>query len=145
MHISLDLSTEDLHISHFNTSLYISMTSSVNNKHRIEPAKHISERVRKLLHQAVAVGARESHIENRTRCSKIKSIGIIISRNYPITNYYEFSHDKNNQSDNNYNFSHGKNNQPNHNYRFLHVSHPCNYGLIAFLETNQIQVILYSM
>ena len=45
----------------------------------------------------------------------------------------------------NYNFLHGKNNQSNHNYRFLHVSHPCNYGLIAFLAANQTKVILHSM
>ena len=69
------------------------------NKYNIslEPAKHISEKARKLLHQAV--GARESNVENRIRGSKIKSIGIIVSRNYPITDYYKFLHDRNTQSD----------------------------------------------
>ena len=99
--------------------------------------------MRELLHQTVE--ARGSNIENRTRRSKIKSIWIIVSQNYPITDYYKFLHDKNNQSDNNYKFLHGKNNQSNHDYRFLQVSDPCNYGLIAFLATNQIQVILHSM
>ena len=113
------------------------MVSSVNKyKISVEPAKHINERVRKLLHQAVE--ASESNIENRTRRWKTKSIGI-------VTDYYKFLHDKNNQSDNNYTFLHGKNNQSNQNYRFLRVYHPCNYGLIAFLATNQIQVILHSM
>ena len=120
------------------------MVSSVN-KHKIslEPAKHINEKVRKLLHQTVE--ASESNIENRTRRSKIKSNGIIDSQNYPITDYYKVLYDKNNQSDINYNFLNGKNNQSNHNYRFLNVSDSCNYGLIAFFATNQIQVILQSM
>ena len=120
------------------------MVSSVNrNKMSLEPAKQINDRVGQLLHQAA--GTRESNIENRTRRLKIKSIGIIVSQNYLITDYYKFLHDKNNQSDNNYNFLHGKDTQSNHSYRFLHVSHPCNYGLIAFLAINQIQVILHSM
>ena len=80
----------------------------------------------KLLHQTIK--ARESNIEDRTRRSKIKINGIIVSQNYPITDYHKFLHDKNNQSDNNYNFLHGKNNQSNHDYRFLHVSDQCNYG-----------------
>ena len=88
------------------------------NKIFLEPTKHINEKARKLLHQA-----REINTENRIPRSKIKSSGIIVSRNYPITDYYKFFHDKN-QSD--------------HNYRFFHVSHQCNYGLIAFLATNQI-------
>ena len=120
------------------------MVRSVNKyKTSLEPAKHISDRVIKLLHQTGE--ARERTIENRTRSSKIKSNGVIVSQNYPITDYYKFLHDKNNQSDNNYNFLHGKNNQSNHNYRFLHVSHQCNYGLIAFFAANQIKVILHSM
>ena len=123
------------------------MVSSVNKyKISLEPAKHISDRVVKLLHQTEE--ARERNTENRTRRSKIKSNGVIVSQNYPITDYYKFLHDKTNQSDNNYNFLHGKNNQSNHNYRFLHVSHPCNYGLIAFLAFpagSQIKVILHSM
>ena len=120
------------------------MVSSVNKyKISLEPAKHINDRVVKLLHQTEE--ARESNIENRTRRSKIKSNGVIVSQNYPITDYYKFLHGKSNQSDKNYNFLHGKNNQSNHNYRFLHVSHPCNYGLIAFLAANQIKVILHSM
>ena len=99
--------------------------SSVNKyKISLEPTKHISERVRKLLYQAE--GARESNLENRTWRSKIKSTGIIVSRNYPITDYYKFLYVKNNQSDNNCNILHGENNQSNHNYRFLHVSHPYN-------------------
>ena len=89
----------------------------------------------KLVHQTEE--ARERNIENRTRRSKIKSNGVIVSHNYPITDYYKFLHDKNNQSDNNYNFLHGKKSQPNHNYRFLNISHPCDYGLIAFLAANQ--------
>ena len=106
------------------------MVNSVNKyKISLEPAKHICERVVKLLHRAEE--ARERNIENRTRRSKIKSNGVIVSRNYPITDYYKFLHDKNNQS--------------NHDYRFLHVSHPCNYGLITFLAANQIKVILHSM
>ena len=52
--------------------------------------------------------ARERNIENRTRRSKIKSNRVIVSQNYPITDYYKFLHDKNNQSDNIYNFLHGK-------------------------------------
>ena len=109
----------------------------------LEPAKHINDRAVKLLHHTVE--ARESNTENRTRHSKIKSDGIVVSQNYPITDNYKFLHDKNSQSDNNYNFLHGRNNQSNHGYRFLHVSDPCNYGLIAFLATNQTQVILHSM
>ena len=89
--------------------------------------------------------ARERNIKNRTRRSKIKSNGVIVSQKYPIRDYYKCLHDKNNQSDNNYNFLHGKNNQSNHNYRFLHASHPCNYGLIAFLAANQTKEILHSM
>ena len=108
------------------------MVSSVNkNKISLEPDKYFTDRVVKLLHQAA--GTRESNIENRARRSKIKSIGIIVSQNYPITDLFKFLHDKNNQSDNNYNFLHGKGTQSNHSYRFLHVSHPCNYGFIAFL------------
>ena len=115
------------------------MVSSVNKyKISLEQAKHINDRVVRLLHQTEE--ARERNIESRTRCSKIKSNGVIVSQNYPITEYYKFLHDKNNQSDNNYNFLqgknnqsdnnynflHGKNNQSNHNYRFLHLSHLCN-------------------
>ena len=119
------------------------MVSSVNKyKISLEPAKH-SDRIVKLLHQTEE--ARERNIVNRTRRSKIKSNGVIVSQNYPIMDYSKFLHDKNNQSDNNYNFLHGKNNQSNHSYRFLDVSHPCNYGLIAFLAANQIKVILHSM
>ena len=84
----------------------------------LEPVRHINERVRKLLHQT---RTRESNTENRTRHSKIKTIGIILSRNYPMTDYYKFLHDKNKQSDKNCNFLHGKNNQSNHSYMFLHV------------------------
>ena len=62
----------------------------------------------KLLHQTEE--ACERNIENGTRRSKIKSNGVTVSQNYPITDYYRFLHDKNNQSDNNYNFLHGKNN-----------------------------------
>ena len=106
------------------------MVSSVNkSKISIEPAKHISDRIVKLLHQTEE--ARERNIENRTRRSKIKSNGVIVIQNYPITDYYKFLHDKNNQS--------------NHNYRILHVSHPYNYGLIAFLAANQIKLIVHSM
>ena len=106
------------------------MVSSVSkSKISIEPAKHINDRVIKLLHQTEK--ARERNTENRTRRSKIKSNGVIVSQNYPTTDYYKFLHDKNNQS--------------NHNYRFLHVSQPCNYGLIAFLAANQIKVILHIM
>ena len=118
----------------------VNMMSYVNKyKTSLEPAKHINERVRKLLQKAI--GARESNMENRTRRSKIKSIGIIVSRNYPITGYYKFLHGKNNQSDKDYNFLHGKRNQSNHYHRSLHVSHPRNDGLIACLATNQIQVL----
>ena len=75
------------------------MVSSVNKyKISIEPARHINDRVVQLFHQTVE--ARESNIENRTRRSKIKSIGIIVRQNYAITDY-KFLHDKNNQSDNN--------------------------------------------
>ena len=42
-------------------------------KTSLELAKHIDEKVRKVLHQAV--GPRESNVENRIRHSKIKSIG----------------------------------------------------------------------
>ena len=71
----------------------VNMMSSVNKyKTSLEPAEHIDERVRKLLHQAV--GARESNMENRARRSKIKSIGINVSRNYPITDYYKLFHNK---------------------------------------------------
>ena len=106
------------------------MVSSVSkSKISIEPAKHINDRVVKLLHQTEE--ARERNLENQTRRSKIKSNGVIVSQNYPITDYYKFLHDKSNQS--------------NHSYRFLHVSQPCNYGLIAFPAANQIKVILHSM
>ena len=97
----------------------------------------------KLLHQTVE--ARESNIENRTRRSKIKSIGMIVSQNSQITDYYKFLHCKNNQSDNNYNLLHGKTTNQITITGFLYVSHLCNYGLIAFLATSQIQVILYNM
>ena len=60
----------------------------------------------KLLYQTVE--ARESNIENRTRRSKIKRNGIIVSQNYPITDYHKFLHDKSNQSDNNHNFCKAK-------------------------------------
>ena len=40
--------------------------------------------------------ARERDIETRTRRSKIKSNGVIVSQNYPITDYCKFLHDKNN-------------------------------------------------
>ena len=85
------------------------MVSSVN-KHKIslEPAKHINDRAVKLLHQTEE--ARERNIENGTRRSKMKSNGVIVSQNYPITDYYKFLHDENNQSDNNYKFLQGKNN-----------------------------------
>ena len=97
------------------------MVSSVNKyKISLEPAEHISDKVVKLLHQTEEARERTCNMENRTRRSKIKSNGVIVSQNYPITDYYRFLHDKNNQS--------------NHNYRFLHVSRPCNYGLIAFLQ-----------
>ena len=94
------------------------MVSSVN-KYKIsrEPAKHINDRVVKLLHQAQE--ACERNTENRNRRSKVKSNGVIVSQNYPITDYYKFLHDKNNQSDNNYNFLHDKNNQANRNYTYL--------------------------
>ena len=105
------------------------MSSVSKYKASLEPAKHIEEKVRKLLHPAVR--ERESNMENRTWRSKIKRIGIIVSRYHGL--YYKFLHHKNNKSGNNYNFFHGKRNQSNHDYRFLHVSHPCNCGLIAFL------------
>ena len=54
------------------------------------------------MHQTEEAGGR--NIDNRTRHSKIKSNGVIVSQNYPIKDYYKFLHDKNNQSDNNYNF-----------------------------------------
>ena len=95
---------------------FLNMMNSVNKcKTSLEPAEHIDERVRKLLYQAV--GARESNMENRTRRSKTKSIVIIVSRNYPITDYYKFLHDIINQSDNKYNLLHDKRNQSNHDYR----------------------------
>ena len=66
------------------------MVSSVNKyKISLEPAKH---RDVKVLHQTVEVC--ESNIENRTRHSKIKSSGVIVSQNYPIMDYYTFLHDK---------------------------------------------------
>ena len=95
--------------------------SASKSKISIEPAKHIT--VIKLLHQTEK--ARERNTENRTRRLKIKSNGVIVSQNYPITDYYKFLHDKNNHSD--------------HNYRFLHVSHPCNYGLIALHSLQPIR------
>ena len=99
------------------------MVSSVNKyKISLEPGKHINDRVVKLLHQTEE--ARERNTENRNRRSKIKSNGVIVSQNYPITDYYKFLQGSNNQSDNNYNFLHGKNNQSNHNYRFLHLLSP---------------------
>ena len=52
----------------------VNMVSSVNKyKISLEPAKHINDRIVKLLHQTVE--ADESNIENRTRRSKIKSNG----------------------------------------------------------------------
>ena len=120
------------------------MVSSVNKyKISLEPGKHISDRVVKLLNQTEE--ASECNTANRTRRSKIKSNRVIVSQNYPIMDYYKFLHGTNNQSDNNYNFLHGKNNQSNHNYRFCTYSYPCNCGLIAFLAANQIKVTFYSM
>ena len=88
----------------------VNMVCSVNKyKLSLEPAKHFNDRVVKLLHQTEE--ARERNLENRTRHSNIKSNGVIVSQNYPITDYYRFLHDKNNQSDNNHNLLHGKNNQ----------------------------------
>ena len=64
------------------------MASSVNKyKISLEPAKH-NDRVIKLLHQTEE--ARERNIENRTQRTKIKSNGVIVSQNYPITDYYNF-------------------------------------------------------
>ena len=129
MHISLNPSVE-YDAFHVKISLHVNMVSSVNKyKISLEPAKHINDRVIKLLRQTEE--ARERNTENRTRRSKIKRNGVIVGQNYPITDYYKFLH--------------GKNNQSNHNHRFLHVSHPCNYGLIAFLAADQIKVILHSM
>ena len=49
------------------------MVSSVNKfKISLEAAKHVNDRVVKLLYQTVE--AFESNIENRTRCSKIKAL-----------------------------------------------------------------------
>ena len=136
MHISLNFSVQYLHMVSFILTS-VCKHGKFCNKYEIslEPAKHINDRVVMLLDQTVE--ARQINIENKTRRLKIKSIGMIVSQNDPITDYHKFLHDKNNQSDNNYNFLHGKNKQSNHNYRFLHVSHPCNYGLIAFLAINQ--------
>ena len=65
------------------------MVSSVNkSKISLESAKHINDRVVKLLHQTVEV--RESNMKNGTPRSKIKSIGMVVSQNYPITDYYKF-------------------------------------------------------
>ena len=93
------------------------MSSFNKYKIAIESAKHINGRVRKLLHQVVA--ARKSNTEIRTRRSKIKSIGIIVSRHYSITDYYRILYDKDNKLDSNYNFLHSKNNQSDHNDRLL--------------------------
>ena len=69
------------------------MVSSVSKyKISLKPAKHINDRVSKLLHQTEE--ARERNIENRTRRSKIKSNGVIVSQNYPVTDYCNFLHDK---------------------------------------------------
>ena len=69
------------------------MVSSVNKyKISLEPAKHINDRVVKLLHQTEET--RERNIENRTLRSKIKSNRVIVSQNYPITDYYKFLHDQ---------------------------------------------------
>ena len=115
------------------------MVGSVNKyKMSLEPAKHINDSVVKLLHQTVE--ARESNIENRTRRSKIKIDGVIVNQNNTIT---DFLQGKNNQSNDNHNFLHGKNNQSNHNY--ITGFCMCNYGLIAFLATSQIKLILPSM
>ena len=55
------------------------MVSSVNKyKISLESAKHISDKVVKLLHQTEE--ARERNTENRTRRSKIKSNGVIVSQ-----------------------------------------------------------------
>ena len=86
MHISLNALVE-YGVFYFKISLHVNMVSSVNKyKISLEPAKHISDRVVKLLHQTEE--ARERNIENRTRRSKIKSNGVIVSQNYPITDYY---------------------------------------------------------
>ena len=60
------------------------------NKYKIslEPAEHINDRVVKLLHQTEE--ACVSNIENSTRRLKIKSSGVIVSQNYPVTDYYKF-------------------------------------------------------
>ena len=55
----------------FHLKISLNMVSSVNEyKISLEPAKHISDRVVKLLHQTEE--ARERNTENRTRRSKIK-------------------------------------------------------------------------
>ena len=89
--------------------------------------------------------SRESNLENRTRRSKIKRIGISVIRHCPITDNYMFLHDKNNQSDNNYNFLHSKIWPIKLQLQVLHASHSCNYGLIAWRLANKIPVILHSM
>ena len=127
------------HLSFQHQSVNMMSSVTINTEYLLNQP-NTSMRVRKLLHQARAL---ESNTENGARRPKIKSIGIIVSRNYSITDYYKSLHDKNNQSDNNPNFLHGKNDQSNHSYRFLHVSYPCNYELMAFLATNQIKVILH--
>ena len=97
------------------------MVSSVNKyKISLEPAEHISDKVVKLSDQTEE--AREHNTENGTRRSKIKSNGVIVSQNYPITDYYRFLHDKSN-----------------------HITITGFYGLIAFLAANQIKVILHSI
>ena len=130
MYTSLNSSVE-YGVFHFKIR---NMVSSVNKyKISLEPAKHISDRVVKLLHQAKE--ARDRNIENRTRRSKIKNNGVIVSQNYPITDYYKFLHDKNNQSDNNYNFCTAKTTNQITITGFC--TYPCNYGLIAFFAANQ--------
>ena len=96
------------------------VSSVTKSKISLESAKHINDRVVKLLRQTVEV--RESNMKNGTRRSKIKSIGMVVSQNYPITDYYKSLHDKKNQSD--------------HSYRVFQVSHRCNYGVMAFLATS---------
>ena len=75
------------------------VNSVIKYKISLEPAKPINDTVVKLLHHTVE--ARESNIENRTRRSKIKSNGIIVSQNYPVTDYYKSLHDLTNCSPHN--------------------------------------------
>ena len=123
------------------------MVSPVNKyKISLVPAKHISNRVVKLLHQTEE--ACERNIENKNSAfenqkqwshgqpelSSHGQLQVFARQEQPIRQQLQLLHGKSNQS-----------NQIKSQLQVFARHHPCNYGLLAFVATNQIKVVLHSM